>query len=197
MGKRPSFIEAATDRFRYLVDDHGFAGPEVERPWDRIPAIAHVRYHRSDLIIEVIHVVGFMGENHVETRCHHKVDGGESDSIALGDNTTHTGYQLRRALDLQAQAVRNHLALTLPKAVNSTVGGPRTGYALGNFGCEFCADDQNRLYGHIDQLASDEARQMILLRCPRCGAFYENTPSGPDNTHRLQPDEASRLYPTQ
>lgn len=110
MGKRPAFIEIATDRFRFLVDDQGFAGPEIERPWDRIPAIAHVRYHRSDLIIEAIHVVGFMGEKYVETRYHRNDGDGRRDWIALGHNTTHTGYQLRHALDLQAQAVRAHLA---------------------------------------------------------------------------------------
>jgi len=111
VGKRPSFIEAATDRLRFLRDDQGFAGPEIERPWDRIPAIACVRYHRNDLIIEVSHVVGFMGENYVETRCRHKDGRGHGDWIALGRNTTHTGYQLRRALDLQAQAACSHLGL--------------------------------------------------------------------------------------
>ena len=110
MGKRPSFIEAATDRLGFLFDDRGFAGPEVERPWDRIPAITRVRYHRSDLIVEVSHVVGFMGEDYVETRCLRKDGGGEGDWIALGHNTTHTGYQLRRALDLQARAVCAYLA---------------------------------------------------------------------------------------
>ena len=34
------------------------------------------------------------------------------------------------------------------------------------------ADDQNRLYGHVVQIGSDESRQMVLLRCPRCGALY-------------------------
>jgi hypothetical protein len=65
-----------------------------------------------------------------------------------------------------------------------------------DFGCEFCADDQNRLYGHLTQLGSDETRQMILLRCPRCGALHENAPSGDDKTRRLSPEEAGRLYPT-
>jgi hypothetical protein len=65
-----------------------------------------------------------------------------------------------------------------------------------DFGCEFCADDQNRLYGHVTQIGSDETRQMILLRCPRCGALYENTACGDDNTRRLSPAEANRLYPT-
>jgi len=96
---------------RFLLDGQGFAGPEIERPWDRIPAIACVRYHRNDLIIEVSHVVGFMGENYVETRCRHKDVRGHGEWIALGRNTTHTGYQLRRALDLQAQAVCSHLGL--------------------------------------------------------------------------------------
>jgi hypothetical protein len=62
MGKRPSFIEVATDRLNFLADSHGFAGPEIHRPEEGIPAITHVSYHRSDVTVEVIHVVGFMGE---------------------------------------------------------------------------------------------------------------------------------------
>ena len=77
------------------------------------PAIARIRHHRNDLIIEVSHVVGFMGENYVETRCCHKDGRGDVDWIALGNNTTRTGYQLRRALDLQAQAICSHLGLKL------------------------------------------------------------------------------------
>lgn len=62
------------------------------------------------------------------------------------------------------------------------------------FGCDYCADDQNRFYGHVLQIASDEARQMILLRCPRCGALYENTPRGADETRRLTEAEAEKLF---
>jgi hypothetical protein len=112
VGKRPSFIEVATDCLSFLPDDHGFAGPEIERPGDRIPAIAHVRYHRSDVTIEVTHVVGFMGENYVEARCRRRDGDGEDNWAALGSNATHTGYQLRRALGLQAQAIRSHLGLS-------------------------------------------------------------------------------------
>ncbi len=113
MGKRPSFIEVATDRLSFLADDHGFAGPEIERPGDRgVPGIAHVCYHRSDVTVEVTHVVGVMGENYVETRCRRKDESGEGTWAALGSNTTRTGYQLRRALDLQAQAIRSHLGLS-------------------------------------------------------------------------------------
>jgi hypothetical protein len=24
----------------FLIEDHGFTGPEIDRPWDRIPAVA-------------------------------------------------------------------------------------------------------------------------------------------------------------
>jgi hypothetical protein len=36
-----------------------------------------VRHHRNDLIIEVSHVVGFMGENYIETQRRHKDVRGE------------------------------------------------------------------------------------------------------------------------
>ena len=111
MGKRPSFIEVARDRLNFLADSHGFAGPEIHRPEEGIPAITHVSYHRSDVTVEVIHVVGFMGENYVETRCRHKEGNNEGDWMTLGNNTTRTGYQLGRALDIQAQATRSHLEL--------------------------------------------------------------------------------------
>jgi len=31
------------------------------------------------------------------------------------------------------------------------------------FGCEYCADEQIRLYGHVSQIGSNESRRMILL----------------------------------
>ena len=63
------------------------------------------------------------------------------------------------------------------------------------FGCDYCADDQNRWYGHVTQLAASKDRYMILIRCPRCGTLYENTPDGEDETRRLTKEEAARLYP--
>jgi len=64
-----------------------------------------------------------------------------------------------------------------------------------DYGCAFCADDQNRLFGEVTQIGSNEERQMILLRCPLCHTLYENTPRGSDNTRRLTEVEAERLYP--
>ena len=112
MWKRPSFIETATNRLRFLVDKQGFLGPETEK--DKfVPGVSTVRYHRNDMTIEVVHVVGPMGEAYVETRCRREADeNGQGDLTHLGRNTTHTGYQLRRALDLQAEAIRSRLGIT-------------------------------------------------------------------------------------
>lgn len=64
-----------------------------------------------------------------------------------------------------------------------------------DFGCDYCRDDQNRLYGHVTQIASSETTRMILIRCPRCSALYENSPAGPDRTRRLTEAEALVLFP--
>ena len=63
------------------------------------------------------------------------------------------------------------------------------------FGCEYCADEQNFHYGHLSQIADSELRRRILLRCPRCGALYENTPAGADDIHRLTADQAATRFP--
>jgi len=112
VGKRPSFIEEVSSRLSFLVDDQGFAGPETtEWPQHAFPAGTRLRYHRSDITIEVAHVVAYMGENYVETRCHRK-DDEQGGWIGLGSNTTHTGYQVRRAIDLQADAICRYLSPT-------------------------------------------------------------------------------------
>jgi hypothetical protein len=111
MGKRPSFTGLAVDQFRFLAEQCGFTGPEVQAPPDRIPAVASVRYRRADVTLEIIHVVGFMGENYVEARLRDPAAHGGSDWTVVGQHTTRTGYQLRRALGLQERAIRSHLGL--------------------------------------------------------------------------------------
>ena len=64
-----------------------------------------------------------------------------------------------------------------------------------DFGCDYCRDDANRFFGHVAQIGSDEERRMLLLRCPRCGALYENSARGDDMTRRLTVDEASERFP--
>ena len=111
MGKRPSFIETATNRLSFLVGEQGFIGPETEK--DKfVPGISKVRYHRNDTTIEVVQIVGYMGENYVEARCREPGEDAQGDRTQLGRNTTHTGYQLRRALDLQAEALCSRLGIS-------------------------------------------------------------------------------------
>lgn len=62
------------------------------------------------------------------------------------------------------------------------------------FGCDYCAWDDNRLYGHVPEVASREGRQLTLHRCPRCGTLYEQNESGSIDD-RISPDEADRFYP--
>jgi hypothetical protein len=112
VGKRPSFIEEATSRLSFLLDDQGFAGPEsTEWPRQPFPTVTRLRYHRSDITIEIAYVVAYPGENYVEARCGRK-DDEQGGWIGMGRNTTHTGYQLRRAIDLQAAAICHFLSLT-------------------------------------------------------------------------------------
>lgn len=111
MGKRPAFIEAATSRLRFLVAEHDFLGPETEK--DKfVPGVSTVRYHRNDMTIEVVHVVGPMGEAYVESRLRREIDNEQGDVTHLGRNTAHTGYQLWRAIDLQARAICSWLGIT-------------------------------------------------------------------------------------
>jgi hypothetical protein len=63
-----------------------------------------------------------------------------------------------------------------------------------DFGCDFCADEQNRLYGHVPQIASDDDGRVILLHCPLCGAYYEDALWGLDKTRRLSSAEAQKRY---
>jgi hypothetical protein len=64
-----------------------------------------------------------------------------------------------------------------------------------DFGCDFCADHTNRNYGDVTRIGSSHQRLTLLLRCPHCGALYENTPRGPDRTRRIDETEARRLFP--
>ena len=75
-------------------------------------------------------------------------------------------------------------------------GAKRTLSEPVDFGCEYCRDDQNRFFGHVTQIGSNAEREMLLLRCPRCGALYENAPTGADATRRLTEAEANQLFPS-
>ena len=64
-----------------------------------------------------------------------------------------------------------------------------------DFGCDYCADWQNRNFGHVTQIGTDPDRGMILIRCPMCETLYENSVEGEDATRRLDEVEARIIYP--
>jgi hypothetical protein len=71
----------------------------------------------------------------------------------------------------------------------ATVTGSR-----GDYGCGYCADQQNRLFGHVTQIGSSDDRGTLLLCCPRCDSLYEMSPSDSEAV-RLSVEEASELFP--
>jgi hypothetical protein len=61
-------------------------------------------------------------------------------------------------------------------------------------GCDYCLDDQNRWYGHVEQVGTHATESLLLLRCPRCRALYEMDGLGAQ-TSRLTLAEAQERYP--
>jgi hypothetical protein len=74
--------------------------------------------------------------------------------------------------------------------------GMQRDHAERDRGCEYCADDANMFFGHVEQVASNEATRRLLMRCPRCGSFYEVTPAGPAHAARLTQAEAAARFPS-
>jgi hypothetical protein len=97
-----TFAAEAERRFAFLLDEHGFAGPEVDRNDGEYPLRIRVRYPGPGRTVDVAFVSAYMGEEYVATTL--RPAGG--DAIEIGTNTAHTGHQLRRALDRQAAALR-------------------------------------------------------------------------------------------
>jgi hypothetical protein len=107
--RRKSFVAEATNRLAFLCDEHGFAGPEVAEQ-DGYPLMVCVSYHRADLDVEESLVLSYGGEEYVTATV---VSPRAADEPArhteIGTDTAHTGFQMRRALDRQALAVREFL----------------------------------------------------------------------------------------
>ena len=62
-------------------------------------------------------------------------------------------------------------------------------------GCEFCAEPGNLYFGHVTQLASNASRRSVLLQCPRCSAYYEESRLEPGWVRLLLPQEVADLFP--
>jgi hypothetical protein len=73
-----------------------------------------VRFERADLAVEISLVLSYMGEEYVAADLVTEDDSGSVRRTQIGRGTAHTGYQMRRALDLQAQSVRRVLGEHAP-----------------------------------------------------------------------------------
>jgi hypothetical protein len=103
--RRKTFVAETTSRLGFLVQEHGFAGPEITQDGD-YPLLIHVCYHRTDLDVNATLVLSYGGEEYVTTYLVHKNPVRRTE---LPAGTAHTGFQMRKALDRQAQAVRDLL----------------------------------------------------------------------------------------
>lgn len=109
--REKTFPDEAIKQLDFLKNQYGFAGPEVERGASP-GTTASVRYHRGGMAIEASLVLWYMGEEYVATT---QVIGsldGAARRTEIARNTAHTGYQMRRALKLQVDAVR--AAISVP-----------------------------------------------------------------------------------
>ena len=103
--REKTFADEAINQLGFLKDQYGFAGPEVSR--GTYPGTTvRVKYHRDDITIEATLVLWYMGEEFVATTQVADTPDGTAQRAEIVRNTAHTGYQMRRALKLQAEAVR-------------------------------------------------------------------------------------------
>ena len=110
-----TFAQEAADRLGFLRTEFGFNGPEtVPDETGVYPLLRRVRFRRADLAVEVSLVLSHMGEEYVAADLVTEDESGSVRRAELGRGTTHTGYQMRRALDLQARAVRRALSECTP-----------------------------------------------------------------------------------
>lgn len=65
--------------------------------------------------------------------------------------------------------------------------------SMGDRGCGFFRDDQNMHSGHVEQLASDEDKG-VLLRCPRCGWLYLNPCDGLSEPRHIEAGAAASWF---
>jgi hypothetical protein len=103
--REKTFAGEAVKQLSFLTDQCGFAEPDVERGAGPGTTVT-VRYRCRDIVIEVSLVLWYMGEEYVATTQVADVPDRAVRRTEVARNTAHTGYQMRRALKLQAEVVR-------------------------------------------------------------------------------------------
>jgi hypothetical protein len=64
----------------------------------------------------------------------------------------------------------------------------------GVWGCDFCADSDDRHFGHMDQVLGDDGG-VALLRCPLCRVIYMPPDDGSQMFARLTLEQALAMLP--
>jgi hypothetical protein len=110
-----TFAREVASRLGFLCEEFGFTSAAAVPDQAGIyPLLRCVRFERADLAVEISLVLCYMGEEYVAADLVMEDDSGSVRRTQLGRNTAHTGYQMRRALDLQAQVVRRALGEHTP-----------------------------------------------------------------------------------
>jgi hypothetical protein len=107
-----TFVPEATRRLEFLTTEYGCAGPEVEasQGLPRFRSGITVKYHQSGLIVETSLTLDYGHDDTVETRLFRsRMPAAGLEETRVGTDTARTGYQMLRALDRQASAVRELL----------------------------------------------------------------------------------------
>jgi hypothetical protein len=105
-----TFASETADRLGFLCGAFGFTGPvTVPDEAGPYPLLRRVRFERPDLAVEISLVLWYMGEEYVAADLVAEDEPGSARRTEIRRDTAHTGYQMRHALDLQAQAVRKAL----------------------------------------------------------------------------------------
>ncbi|HSR84557.1 MAG TPA: hypothetical protein VLM11_10300 [Streptosporangiaceae bacterium] len=114
-----TFVAEAASRLEFLRAEHGFAGPEVVDDEAGVyPLMRRVRYRRDDVAFEITLVLSYMGEEHVDTSMVSEDESGSARRTQVKSDAAHTGYQMRHALERQAEAVRKVLGERTPSRRN-------------------------------------------------------------------------------
>jgi hypothetical protein len=105
-----TFSSETANRLGFLHREFGFVGPvTVPDETSPYPLLRRVRFERPDLAAEISLVIWYMGEEYVAADLVAEDESGSVRRTETGRGAAHAGYEMRHALDLQAQAVRRAL----------------------------------------------------------------------------------------
>jgi hypothetical protein len=106
-----TFVPDVARRLDLLCAEYGFKGPKVVPSETGVyyPLLRTVRYKRTRLVLEISLVLSYMGEEYAATHSCPRTIPDQSAARRSVSSTARTGYQMRRALDRQAEAARRML----------------------------------------------------------------------------------------